>query len=161
DGDGRADKFTIFADKLSIPTGLVFGNGGLIVVEGGRTLFLKDNDGDGKADEREVLFEGWGMGDTHGTASNLRYGFDNWIWGTVGDSGFDGTFKRKHMKFGQGVFRFKPDGSALEFVKSTGNNTWGLGFSEEGFVFGSTANNNASWFMSIPNRYYEAVDGWT
>ena len=161
DGDGRADKFTIFAEKLSIPTGMVFGNGGLIVIEGGRTLFLKDNDGDGKADERAVLFEGWGRSDPRATASNLRYGLDNWIWGTVGNSGFDGTVKHQPIKFGPGVFRFKPDGTALEFVRSTGNNTWGLGMSEEGIVFGSTSDNNASWYLPMANRYYEAVSGWS
>jgi putative heme-binding domain-containing protein len=59
-----------------------------------------------------------------------------------------------------GVFRFRSDGSALEFIRSSNNNTWGLGISEEGIIFGSTANNNASWYMAIPNRYYEAVSGW-
>ncbi|MFN0067527.1 MAG: PVC-type heme-binding CxxCH protein, partial [Limisphaerales bacterium] len=161
DGDGRADKFTVFADKISIPTSLCFANGGLIVIEGGHTLFLKDTEGDGRADERRVLFSGWGMGDTHATASSLRYGLDNWVWGTVGYSGFDGTVAGKAIKFGMGVFRFRPDGSALEFIRSSNNNTWGLGLSEEGLVFGSTANNNASWFMAIPNRFYEAVSGWS
>lgn len=161
DGDGRADKFTVFADKISIPTSLCFANSGLIVTEGGNTLLLKDTDGDGRADERRVLFSGWGMGDTHATVSNLRYGLDNWVWGTVGYSGFDGEVGGKRLKFGQGVFRFKPDGSALEFIRSSNNNTWGLGLSEEGLVFGSTANNNASWFMAIPNRFYEAVSGWS
>lgn len=159
-GDGKADRFTVFAEGLSIPTGMVFARGGLIVVENGRTLFLRDQDGDGKADERTVLFSGWGMGDTHATASNLRWGPDNWIWGVVGYSGFDGDVHGKRVKFGMGVYRFQPDGSALEFVRSSNNNTWGLGFSEEGTVFGSTANNNASWYMAIPNRYYEAVSGW-
>ncbi len=50
DGDGRADKFTIFAEKLSIPTSLTFSQGGLIVHQASQTLFLKDNDGDDKAD---------------------------------------------------------------------------------------------------------------
>ena len=161
DGDGRADRFTVFADRLSIPTTLCFANGGLIVIESGRTLFMRDTNGDGVADERKVLFSGWGMGDTHATASNLRYGPDNWIWGVVGYSGFDGEVGGKRHKFGMGVFRFKPDGSALEFLRSSNNNTWGLGLSEEGIVFGSTANNNASWYLSIPNRYYEAVSGWS
>ncbi len=160
-GDGRADKFTVFADHLGIPTSLCFANGGVIVIESGRTLFLKDTNGDDLADERRVLFSGWGMEDTHATASNLRYGPDNWIWGTVGYSGFDGEVGGKRLKFGMGVFRFKPDGSALEFLRSSNNNTWGLGISEEGIVFGSTANNNASWYLSIPNRYYEAVPGWS
>ena len=101
DGDGRADKFTVFADKLSIPTGFVFANGGVIVIHSGKTEFFKDTDGDDKADERRVLFSGWGMGDTHATASNLRYGFDNWIWGTVGYSGFRGTVGGKEMRFGR------------------------------------------------------------
>src|SRR5256712_2276845 len=161
DGDGRADKFTVFADKLSIPTGFVFANGGVVVIHSGKTEFFKDNDGDDKADERRVLFSGWGMGDTHATASNLRYGFDNWIWGTVGYSGFRGTVGGKEIRFGQGIFRFKPDGSALEFVRSSNNNTWGLGLSEDATIFGSTANGNASIYMPIPNRYYEAVNGWS
>lgn len=161
DGNGQADKFTVFADKISIPTGMVFANGGLIVVAGGDTVLFQDTNGDDKADVRKVLFTGWGMGDTHATASNLRYGFDNWIWGTVGYSGFRGTVGGKQMRFGQGVFRFKPDGSVLEFVKSSNNNTWGLGLSEDNIVFGSTANNNASFYMAIPNRYYEAVRGWS
>ena len=161
DGDGKADKFTIFADKLSIPTGLCHANGGLIVIEGGQTVFLRDTDGDDKADERKVLFKGWGMSDTHATASNIRFGHDNWVWGVVGYSGFDGDVGGKRVKFGMGVFRFKADGSALEFIRSSNNNTWGLGLSEDGLVFGSTANGNAAWYMPIPNRYYEAVSGWS
>jgi putative membrane-bound dehydrogenase-like protein len=159
-GDGQADKFTIFTEQLSIPTGFVFANGGVIVIHSGKTEFFKDTNGDDKADERRVLFPGWSMRDTHATASNLRYGFDNWIWGTVGYSGFQGTVGGKQIRFGQGIFRFKPDGSALEFVRSSNNNTWGLGLSEDNIVFGSTANGNASMYMPIPNRYYEAVSGW-
>jgi putative membrane-bound dehydrogenase-like protein len=161
DHDGKADKFTVFADHLSIPTGMVFANGGLIVIEGGHTLFLKDTNGDDQADVRQILFEGWGMGDTHATASNLRWGLDNWVWGVVGYSGFNGTVGGKPTRFSMGFFRFKPDGSELEFIRSSNNNTWGLGFSEEGIVFGSTANNNPSMYLPIPNRFYEAVSGWS
>lgn len=160
DHDGKADKFTIFADKLSIPTSLCFANGGVIVTQAPDTLFLKDTNGDDQADVRKTLFTGWGTRDTHAGPSNLRYGFDNWIWCTVGYSGFDGTVGGKPMRFGQGIVRFKADGSALEFVSSTSNNTWGLGFSETGEVFASTANNDHSVFLSIPNRYYESVRGW-
>jgi putative membrane-bound dehydrogenase-like protein len=161
DGDGRADKFTIFADKLSIPSGFTFYKNGIIVVHSGLTEFLQDTNGDSKAYVRTVLFTGWGTQDTHAGPSNLRYGFDNWIWGTVGYSGFEGVVGGKRMRFGQGIYRFKPDGSALEFVRSSNNNTWGLGISEDNIIFGSTANNNASMYMPIPNRYYEAVRGWS
>jgi uncharacterized protein len=161
DGDGRADKFTIFADKLSIPTSFAFYKNGIIVVHSGLTEYLQDTNGDSKADVRTVLFTGWGTQDTHAGPSNLRYGFDNWIWGTVGYSGFEGVVGGKRMRFGQGIYRFKPDGSAMEFVHSSNNNTWGLGISEDNIIFGSTANNNASMYMPIPNRYYEAVRGWS
>lgn len=42
DGDGRADTFTVFADKLNIPTGFVFTSGGIVVAQAPRFLFLRD-----------------------------------------------------------------------------------------------------------------------
>lgn len=147
DGDGKADKFTVFASGLSLATSAVHANGGVIVSDGPRMLFLKDNDGDDHADERRVLFEGFRMHDTHAGVSNLRYGFDGWIYATVGYAGFDGMIAGKPMKFDTGVFRFKPDGSALEFLGKTSNNTWGLGFTEQFDVLGSTANRQPSWQM--------------
>ncbi len=160
-GDGRADKFTVFAEKLSIPTSLAFSRGGAIVHQMPHTLFLKDRDGDDVADERTVLFTGWSYGDTHAGPSNLHYGLDNWIHGIVGYSGFEGTAGGERLSFRTGFYRFKPDGSKLEFLRNTNNNSWGVGFSEEGVLFGSTANANPSEYLPIPNRYYEAVRGWS
>ena len=161
DGDGRADAFKVFAEGLNIPTSLVCHDGGVIILQAPDTLFLKDTDGDGKADLRKVLFTGWGIGDTHAGPSNLRWGLDNWVWGIVGYSAFRGKVGGESHAFGQGLYRFKPDGSKLEFVRSTSNNSWGVGFSEDGLVFGSTANGCPSVYMPIPNRYYEAVRGRT
>src|SRR5207247_7080730 len=91
----------------------------------------------------------------------LRWGVDNCIGVAVCYSGIGGTVGGKELRFGQGIYRFKPDGSELEFIRSSNNNTWGLGLSEDGIVFGSTANGNASMYLPIPNRYYEAVNGWS
>ena len=159
DGDGKADKFTVFADKLSIPTSICFANGGLVVAQAPHMLFFKDTDGDDKADERKILSTGWGTGDTHAGPSNLRYGLDGWVYGTVGYSNFRGEVGGQRHSFGQGAFRFTPDGSKMEFLGSTTNNTWGLGMSEEGHWFISTANRDPSFFLTIPNRYYEQVAG--
>lgn len=161
DGDGRADKFTVFAEGLSIPTGLAFANGGVVVLQAPDTLFLKDTDGDDRADTREQLFTGWGTRDTHAGPSNLRYGLDNWLYCVVGYSGFTGEVGGERHRFGMGIVRFRPDGSKLEFLRSTNNNTWGLGLSEEGLVFASTANGCPSVHLAIPNRYYERVRGWS
>ncbi len=161
DGDGRADHFTVFADKLSICTSIAFSNGGVIVHQAPDTLFLKDVDGDDRADVRQVLYTGWSVGDTHAGPSNLRYGLDNWFWGLVGYSGFEGEIGGLERNFRSGFYRFRPDAAEFEFLRSNNNNNWGLGFSEEGLVFGSTANRNPSVYLSIPNRYYERVRGWS
>jgi putative membrane-bound dehydrogenase-like protein len=158
---GKADKFTVFADNLSIPTSFTFARGGVIVHQAPQTLFLKDKDGDDRADERSVLFSGWKTYDTHAGPSNLNYGLDNWLYGIVGYSGFNGTIAGERLSFNQGFYRFKPDGSKFEFLRGTNNNSWGVGISEEGLLFGSTANGNPSVYMPIPNRYYEAVRGWS
>ncbi len=159
DGDGRADKYTLFAEQLNIPTGLVFANGGVIVAMPPHMLFLKDTNGDDKADERKILSTGWGQGDTHAGVSQLQYGPDNFIWGVVGYSGFNGEINGRKYQFGQAAFRFRPDGSDFEVMTGSTNNTWGLGFNETFDVFGSTANNDPSWYMAIPNRLFENVEG--
>jgi len=194
DGDGQADKFTVFAEGLSIPTSVLPIYGGALVQNGTETLFLKDTDGDGKADVREVLITGWTLGDTHGGVSNFRYGLDNWVYAMQGYNDSQPVIAatgEKGPRFRQGFFRMKfgpPEGVeglgsrvegqegnpqpstinpkpvpqvlAIEFLRSTNNNTWGLGISEEGLIFGSTANHNPSVYMPIANRYYERVNGW-
>lgn len=160
DGDGRADKFTVFAEQLSIPTSLTFSMGGVIVFDGTETVFLRDNDGDDVADERRKLFGTWAQGDTHGGPNNMQYGLDNWIWAMQGYNDSRLEVGGQTHRFRQGFLRFWPDGTKLEFMRSTNNNTWGLGISEEGIAFGSTANRNPSVHMPIANRYYEAVRGW-
>ncbi|WP_367872000.1 PVC-type heme-binding CxxCH protein [Luteolibacter sp. Populi] len=157
DKDGRADKFTTFADKLSIPTSLVFARGGVICTNGGDMLFLKDTNGDDKADVREVLFTGFGTGDTHAGVSNLRYGHDNWIYATVGYSGFKGEVGGERLEFSQQVFRFKPDGSKMEVLQGTTNNTWGLGTTADFDIMGSTANGNPSFFLTQSRADYQAA----
>ena len=161
DGNGRADKITVFADRLNLPSSLVFANGGVIVAAAPHMLFLKDTDGDDKADVREVLSTGWGTQDSHAGPSNLQYAPDNHIWGVVGYSGFDGEMNGKRMQFSQGVYRFGPDARNFEFLTESTNNTWGLGFSETFDVFGSTANNEPSFYLAIPNRYFAGVPGLT
>jgi len=158
-GDGKLDKATVFADGLSIPTSLCFANGGIIVQQAPHTLFLRDTKGTGHADERKILFSGWGTRDTHAGPSNLHLGFDGWVYGCVGYSGFDGEVGGEHLKFSQGFYRFKPDGSKLEYLGRTSNNTWGFTFNENGDIFGSTANNQHSVYMPISNHYYSMVDG--
>jgi putative membrane-bound dehydrogenase-like protein len=155
DGDGRADKFTVFADSLNIPTSMVFANGGIIVSMAPDFIFMKDTDGDDVADVKEIIMTGWGKNDTHAGPSNLLYGFDNKIWGVTGYSGFKGSINGEPMSFPQGVYHFDPDGKNFEYLASTSNNTWGLGISEDNHVFISTANNTHAAYYSIPAKYLQ------
>ncbi|MHC4877371.1 MAG: PVC-type heme-binding CxxCH protein [Planctomycetota bacterium] len=169
DGDGRADRFTVFAENLSIPTAILPFGDACIVQNGTETLYLADSNGDGKADVREVLISNWALGDTHGGVSNFRLGIDNWVYAMQGYNNSTPMIDGKPQQtFRMGFFRFRledgrngvPRVAELEFLRSTDNNTWGLGLSEEGLIFGSTANHNPSCFMPIANRYYERVRGW-
>ncbi|HLR26044.1 MAG TPA: PVC-type heme-binding CxxCH protein, partial [Fodinibius sp.] len=156
DNDGKADKVTVFADSLNIPTSLTFVNDGILVSQAPHFLFLKDTDGDDKADIREEILSGWGTFDTHAGPSHLQYGFDNQIWGSVGYSGFEGVMDGDSVKFPQGFYKFTTDFDDIDFeyLTTTSNNTWGLGFNETFDVFGSTANNTHVVYMGIPQRYY-------
>ena len=150
DGDGKADKFTVFADKLNLPTGIVFANGGIIVSQPPKFIFLKDTNGDDKADVRETIIDCWGIRDTHAQASNLHYGFDNWLYGCVGYSGIEGYVGGKQHKFAMGTYRFKADGSALEFLHQFTNNSWAQSTNDAGDQFGGTANGAPIFFGGIP-----------
>ena len=66
------------------------------------TLTATDTDGDDRADVREPLLPGWGVFDTHAMQSNLARGFDNWLYGAVGYSNFEGNVGGKDLRFGQG-----------------------------------------------------------
>jgi putative membrane-bound dehydrogenase-like protein len=194
DRDGIADKFVVFATRLSIPTAIVCFQGGALVQDGTKTVYLKDLDGDDRADFRQELITGWAMGDTHGGVSNFQFGLDNWFWGMQGYNDSHPIINGQSQQgFRQGFWRFavepapseetspafeirngivsaertsKHDNQTLrvtklEFMRSTNNNTWGFGISEDGLIFGSTANGNPSIFMPIANRYYERVSGWS
>ena len=150
DGDGRADKFTVFADKLTLPTGIVFARKGIIIAAPPQFIYLEDTDGDDRADKREVIMDCWGIKDTHAQASNLHYGFDNWIYGCVGYSGIEGYVGGKQQQFAMGTYRFKADGSAIEFLHQFTNNAWAHSMNDAGDQFGGTANGAPIFFGGIP-----------
>ena len=76
-GDGKADKSTVFYDKLQCPTGFEFYNGGVIVTDQPRLLWLKDTNGDDKADEVVHVLDGLATEDTHHTAGAFEFSNGN------------------------------------------------------------------------------------
>jgi putative membrane-bound dehydrogenase-like protein len=143
--DGTPGKKTVFYDALDLVTSFVLHRDGVIVMQAPDIILLRDTDGDGICDKRETLFTGFGNGDTHAVASNLRWGQDGWIYATQGYSGGGSKHvtNAKGVDFGSipnGIFRFKPDGSAMEMVCAYGANTWGLDFTWDNELFYTMAN---------------------
>jgi uncharacterized protein len=158
DADGLMDRRRVFYEGLKLVTSFVFHRDGVIVSQAPEILFLRDTDGDGKADKKEVLFKGFGTYDTHAVINNLRWGLDGWVYGAQGYSGTQSTNVvnargQKFGKIGNGIFRFRPDGTAMEQVSSYNGNSWGLDFNADGELFFSKANGPHINHVVMPERY--------
>lgn len=79
DGDGRMDKAVTFADHVDNVQGLLPYNGGLIATTRSQVLFLKDTDGDGKADEIKPLIKGFNPRHAQLQVSAPRWGLDGCV----------------------------------------------------------------------------------
>ena len=140
DKDGVADRSTVFADGLNIPTGLELGDGGVYVGQNTEILFLKDTDGDLIADEREVVLGGFGNGDSHQTINSF-------IWSPGGELYFgqgDGCESRVETPWGSsdlfqaGFYRFRPRRLKLDPLLDDfmgPGNPWGVAFDNWGQIF--------------------------
>lgn len=80
DGDGRYESGSVFADRLLFANGLLPWRGGAIVTAAPHILYLRDTDGDGKADQRDVLFEGFAEANPQLRVNHPVLGLDNWIY---------------------------------------------------------------------------------
>lgn len=138
-GDGRADKSSVFAAGLNIPTGLELGDGGVYVGQNTELLFLQDTDGDGRADQRRVVLGGLGNGDSHQTCNSF-------VWSPGGELYFgqgDGCESRVETPWGSsnlfqaGFYRFRPRRLQLhplldDFMGP--GNPWGVAFDRWGQI---------------------------
>jgi putative heme-binding domain-containing protein len=137
DGDGRADRTSVFADNLLIPTGVVPGDQGVYVVNSTELLHLQDVDGDGKADRRRVILSGFGSEDTHHLLHTLRWGHDGALYMN------QSIYIHSHVETpygvrrlgGGGIWRFRPDTMQLEIVCRGFVNPWGHHFDHWGQSF--------------------------
>ncbi|QDV20777.1 Trehalose utilization [Gimesia panareensis] len=138
DNDGQADKSTIFADGLYVPTGLELGDGGVYVANAPDLLFLKDTNGDGKADHREVVLTGFATEDNHHSISAWRWGPGGWLYfqeGTFMHSQVETPYGTVRLENG-GVFQFQPRTLKLNvFADYRASNPWGHMFDDWGQSF--------------------------
>ncbi len=137
DGDGKADKSTVFADGLLIPTGVEPGDGGAYVGQSTELLHFKDTDGDGQADERRVVLSGFGTEDTHHIVHTLRWGYDGQLYFN------QSIYIHSHLETPHGVvrlnsggvFHLRPPTMELGIFLKGFCNPWGHHFDEFGQSF--------------------------
>jgi hypothetical protein len=138
DGDGKADRHTVFADGLLIPTGVVpDGKGGCYVAASHQLLHLEDTDGDGKADRRTVTLSSFGTEDTHHNLHTLRWGYDGHLYMN------QSIYTHTHIETAHGVrrlnsggiWRFNPDSWTLSVFTRGGCNPWGHHWDQYGNSF--------------------------
>ena len=84
DNDGKADKRTVFAESLSLATGILCGYDGVFVGQAPNMFFFRDKDGDDKADEYKTVLTGFGMEDRHELLNSFTWGPDGWMYFTHG-----------------------------------------------------------------------------
>ena len=140
---GGAQEPRVFADGLAIPEGVLPYRDGAIVQHGHDIVFLRDTDGDGKADQREVLLTGFGVQDSHLFPHQFTRAPGGWFWLAQGafNSGKVTTTKGQTIDFpSTRMARFRPDGSFFEPTSTGPCNIWGLVLTGQGEAFIQEAN---------------------
>ena len=135
DGDGKADKSTVWADDINVALSFEFGNGGVYVSEEPHMTFLKDTDGDGKADYRETVLTGFGSEDSH-------HALHDFAWTPDGDLIFrESIFHHTQVETPYGPVRQQNSGwfawepklhRLTAFGTHASTNPWGVTFDDWG-----------------------------
>ncbi|GAA5138037.1 hypothetical protein GCM10023213_16040 [Prosthecobacter algae] len=175
-GDGRMDKAVTFADHVDHVQGLLPYNGGLIATTRTQILFLKDTNGDGKADINEPLIKGFNPRHSQLQVSAPRWGLDNKVYFNNGldakeiypdERGFVSSSETSAPSAGEkqraGVptllsanvarFNFRWDPKTGKIEPTSGYGQYGGAFDDYGHHF-FCSNRNPVMFAVMP---YEAV----
>ena len=161
--DGRADKQTVFADKLYLPAGFEFWAGGVLVAQQPNVLFLKDTNGDDKADLRQLFLHGFDSADSHHAISAFTFDPGGALYFE------EGTFHHTQVEtpygpercMNAGVFRYEPRTGKFDVFVSYGfANPWGHIFDSWGQNFVADASGGANYYgtafsgdVDYPNKH--------
>lgn len=156
DGDGKADRYTVFAEGLFLPYSVLPADGGAYVTHATEILFLKDNDGDGRADEKKVLFSGFGNADAHQIIHALRRGpgggffFNQSIYI---NSHVETRWGVRRLE-GSGIWHFRTDSMRLEVFLRGLINPWGHAYDRWGQSFATDGAHYSGISYAFPGAAY-------
>ena len=169
DGDGLPDRSSLFADQLTMPTGVMRWKRGILVTDAPKVWYMQDTDQDGEADIKRVVLEGFAFTNPQHTVNTPIYGLDNWVYlaherptdakvfvDQFGDRGTPIRFPdrddiRPLDPQGRNL-RFRPDTYELEVL--SGTSQYGQTFDVWGRHFGVN-NPNTGRHEVIATRYLE------
>lgn len=128
--DGKMDKRTVFADSLRMPSGVMRWKKGVIVTDPPTVFYMEDNDGDGRADIKNIMLTGFDTSNLEGNVNNPVYGLDNWIYLAssvgIGSGGIYYAADSNGTRLKEGNIRIRPDRRELEPL--SGNSQFGHTF---------------------------------
>lgn len=171
DGDGKMDKRIVFADKLTLPAGVMRWKKGIMVADAPNLLYLEDSNNDGIADIRDTILTGFALSNPQHNTNNPMYGLDNWIY--VGHQGATSTreYKEEFGDVGSEIIfpgsvnsqklprnangltiRLQPDKKMIETLSY--QTQFGHAFDKWGNWFGCN-NSNQGYHEVIANRYFQ------
>ncbi|MBL9143756.1 MAG: hypothetical protein JNM99_08745 [Verrucomicrobiaceae bacterium] len=159
--DGKADKSTVFAEGLHIPTAVIPGDGGCYVANSTEILFLKDTNGDLKADERTILLSGFGTEDTHHLVHTMRFGPEGLLYF------LQSIYIHTHVEtphgirrlMGGGVWEFRPETRKLEIISKGLINPWGFEFDRWGQSFAADGAGSEGVNFIFPGSVFATSPG--
>ncbi|MFT7632105.1 MAG: putative heme-binding domain-containing protein [Mariniblastus sp.] len=163
-GDGVADRRTVFADNLLIPTAILPDEqGGAYIANSTEILHLADTDGDGKADQRRVVLSGFGTEDTHHIVHTLRWGPDAAIYFN------QSIYIHTHMEtphgvkrlMGSGIWRFDPVTGQARVLMRGLVNPWGHVFDDWGQSFATDGAGGNGINYAFPTAAYQSAVGFS
>ncbi len=160
-GDGKADKRTVFADNLHIPTAVQPADGGAYVANSTEILFLKDTDGDGKADHRQVVLSGFGTEDTHHLVHTFKTGPDGMLYF------LQSIYIHSHLEtphgvrrlMGGGIWHLRPETMQAEILSKGLINPWGFIFDKYGQTFATDGAGGHGINFVFPRSVFRASPG--
>ncbi|MFD0892855.1 c-type cytochrome [Luteolibacter ambystomatis] len=148
-GDGKADKETVFADHLHLPIGFEFAPEGVYVAQEPNLMLLRDTDGDGKADKRELVLEGFDSHDSHHSINAFSADASGSVYMP------EGTFLHTNVETAYGperglyagVWRFNPRNQRLDrYSQVDFANPWGIAFDKWDQCFIADASPGQNWW---------------
>lgn len=148
DGDGVFDKAIVFAEELSWPTGVACWKGGVYVAATPDVWYLKDTDGDGKADVRQKVLSGFKKLNVQAVMNNLVWGLDNRIHGAGGSNG--GKITPGDITISRADFQF--DATTRAFGIESGGARFGGSYDDWGNRFLCNIRNPAQHIV-LPMHY--------